>query len=641
MKRGYSEIHEDSSKRVKFMHNKTIDDLPVEILMLIFEKLSSTERRNLMCVRQYYMAIVNEHFSRDNCLILTKKLDYSQDGELYSTFQRRENFENVHRTFPYLVIKSFPSKFSDFVKMTRFIDLVATEIQSLKIIHMPLLDIVTPSNFYNELFYLKMENLAELEVSDPNLLGNLSFPDSLERIDIQNLIYDVKLIYKIRALNISTLKSKSIKLFKNSYNSMDHFMDPDMKEALNEIFTKTTSVIVESNFNYCGEEKISFNDVTCFRFESGARFLCASDFMRFTKLETLHICIHESSNPMPLIANGQFCGIKNLDLYAINAPPVDQFEKIFFSFPDCETLTIDGFKLQSSHFALICKNMPKLKNLILLNGSSMNLISVNALVSQNDASLKDLKHLEKVIIETCELVNAVEELRWPELPNLHTLSLSGWCFQQFNEELYESMARNSPKINHLKINTEGGACLNSCFVPLINTCPLISLILPGEGDEYSEDFEKNGLLLSNIAKHCKQLEFLSVNDSKGLLMGQEILLFNAIPSLKTIKSVIAYEDFPDTIRVFTREDLFNLKEYLKINLHKYKDIFDTIEYVMSNIIPFNDVMNMLDEYAEQLNHRIENLEHLDNVRKLFIVGVKFLQMDNVDLCRIAYAVTQT
>lgn len=60
-------------------------------------------------------------------------------------------------------------------------------------------------------------------------------------------------------------------------------------------------------------------------------------------------------------------------------------------------------------------------------------ISIETILNQDEYSLKDLKSLEKLVIETKHETLNGNELQWPHLPMLNDLSLRGNCFDGLDE----------------------------------------------------------------------------------------------------------------------------------------------------------------------------------------------------------------
>lgn len=310
-------------------------------------------------------------------------------------------------------------------------------------------------------------------------------------------------------------------------------------------------------------------------------------------------------------------GIKRLDLVNYMDPHhhISHLSGILPSFPDCELLKIDGYDLKNEHFTLICQFMPKMRELLLPHRSQ---ISIDTLLSETKHSLKDLQQLERLSFGTNECEDFNNGNTWPKLPKLHTLSLTGNCFEDFDEEIYAEMARNCPKIRHLKINTEG-FLLESQFLPMLKLRSLRRLVVPGNGCG-------NRLLVSELIKNCQKLKDLTIQDDVGLSLEQEMLLFDKIPTLASIRSVIGDENA--NTRNIDRKNLDDLKKYLTENLHQYSDLQSTVQHVIDTVISIEDFMRMLAIFARE--HPDETNER---IREIYIV-TKFLGMGSFQFCRL-------
>lgn len=71
-----------------------------------------------------------------------------------------------------------------------------------------------------------------------------------------------------------------------------------------------------------------------------------------------------------------FYRVTHLELDGVNVQPFPNFQQLLASFPDLESLKISGFHLEEDHFTAICRYMPKLKVLILLNGNTYNEVCI-------------------------------------------------------------------------------------------------------------------------------------------------------------------------------------------------------------------------------------------------------------------------
>lgn len=323
-----------------------------------------------MTVCGSWLNILNEYFSKDNCIVLNKDSNFSRAGPLYKTFHKRLEMTKEKRFFPYLVIKSFSSDFFDLYQFSRFLELIGDEVKFLTIPHMP----NHYKNLFDENIYAKMPNLKSLEVADESLLGGLTFPKGLQTIKVQSRIIQLGQLNKIQKIKtIHTLTAHSIKIYNNSFESFLSFIEPSFKTLLKRIVGSDpdTSIVMQSSYNYCGTTKMKPDDITSMSFENGPpASLTPSIVGQFSNLKKL--CFNSFSTPGPVITTKQvrYSGITSLTFFGVNVQPFPHFDKLLQSFPDLESLCIDGIKLEANHFPLICQCMPKLKQLILVNGTA-------------------------------------------------------------------------------------------------------------------------------------------------------------------------------------------------------------------------------------------------------------------------------
>lgn len=115
-------------------------------------------------------------------------------------------------------------------------------------------------------------------------------------------------------------------------------------------------------------------------------------------------------------------------------------------------------------------------------------------------------HLTKLKIHTnYDNVNDVE-LKWPHLPVLKKLCLTGVCFRT----VFLNIAQNSPKIRKFEFeigNTDHSYDID--FHPLIVILGknLTHLRLPGEGTGPASPQEVQ-VLIADIIEHCRNLQVL-------------------------------------------------------------------------------------------------------------------------------------
>lgn len=124
-------------------------------------------------------------------------------------------------------------------------------------------------------------------------------------------------------------------------------------------------------------------------------------------------------------------------------------------------------------------------------------------MSPSKYSLKDLKNLEKLVIETDHFEQPQADWVWPDLPKLRELSLTGMCFSYFNDSIYLGIAFACPNVKKLFIDTNGIPRYNSTFLDIIYCWDLTHLQLPGESNDVEN---QNQALTVNIIKNCRNLQ---------------------------------------------------------------------------------------------------------------------------------------
>lgn len=75
--------------------------------------------------------------------------------------------------------------------------------------------------------------------------------------------------------------------------------------------------------------------------------------------------IHNFHYPIDLTNNLATYSVTELILYVQESLPPLYFDRLLQSFPDLESLQIDGYRLENEHLSVICQHMPKLKKLVL------------------------------------------------------------------------------------------------------------------------------------------------------------------------------------------------------------------------------------------------------------------------------------
>lgn len=235
----------------------------------------------MMTVCENWFELLNEYFPRDNCIVLSENSDISRGGRLYNTFSKRMQLFKAKRSFPCLVINSFPTDFDEIYKVSSFLYLIGEDVKFLTIYEMPYYAGV-PDNWINEYVYSKMPNLKTLEVSEGDLLGDLNFPKGLQEIKVDDEVHDMEQVNNVRKIkNIRKFTFHGI-LFDKYNKPHAIFIKPSFKKILEQLIVKDGSITVISNYNYCGESKMEPNDVIAFRFDKCINFF-ASPFINYFK----------------------------------------------------------------------------------------------------------------------------------------------------------------------------------------------------------------------------------------------------------------------------------------------------------------------------------------------------------------------
>lgn len=228
---------------------------------MIFKHVSSTQGLYLNTVCIKWLEII-ENFFPKYCIALSKDLDFSRSGRLYQTFSGRLRSLKEKRTFPHLRIKSFPNALLDMVKLTRFIDLIASEVKHLEIDTIPDLDM--PNDWFNNKLYWKMPNLKSLHVGQMALLGDLTFPKGLEKINVWHLAAkDLIQVKIIQNKNLVKEFTCDLKFSNESRESLRSFISNELIDLLDKMkgVEDDMSVGIGSNYNFCNELKMVPDDV--------------------------------------------------------------------------------------------------------------------------------------------------------------------------------------------------------------------------------------------------------------------------------------------------------------------------------------------------------------------------------------------
>lgn len=257
---------------------------------MIFEHLTPSHRRNAMTVSEKWLNLVNRYFENDNQIVLTEKMSFSQNDQLYQTFWYRLQTTKVKRTFRHLLIKTLPNDGIELMKMSRFLELIRDEVEFLKIEESPLYDdIEMYENLFNEKIYAKLPNLRTLEVLDDHLLGNLTFPSNLTKIKVNSEIYNIDTICDIKDIDaIKSLTCKEILLCHHVYKNIKSIFDSGLIDTIKEIIGNGSplhkSLRLQSNYDFVSDRKMSHEDVTGLKFSHGIHLFTPSIANQFPNL---------------------------------------------------------------------------------------------------------------------------------------------------------------------------------------------------------------------------------------------------------------------------------------------------------------------------------------------------------------------
>lgn len=261
-------------------------------MILIFKLISSSKRRNLTTVCRNWLGLVNDYFPQDNRIVITKHSDFSS---LFWTFYRRSKVTKK-MPFPYLVIKSFSTDFIDLYRFSRFLELIGDEVKYLQIHDVYLSDL--PNNWLNEKAYSKMANLRKLEVDNISYLGDLSFPEKLQAIHVNDEYVDLKRLENIRSKKlIPELTCDIIKYSVESQKLRLSFISDKLKALLNEMRGTTTDkwkcIEIKSSFNYCGESQMTPECISELKFHEGMSSIAPA--VHFVNLKVIPVMSSSST----------------------------------------------------------------------------------------------------------------------------------------------------------------------------------------------------------------------------------------------------------------------------------------------------------------------------------------------------------
>ncbi|XP_063701912.1 uncharacterized protein LOC134831986 [Culicoides brevitarsis] len=603
-----------ASKRLKTPCK--ISDLPNEMLREVFKHLSINDRLIARRVSSFWMELMNEYFQDDNTLRLANYWDFSPTGSLYKTFQARLSSTKAKRVFSrFSIVWCSKDKFIDFVN---FIKLIGDEIRFLRISYSSTIESI------NDL-YVNLPNLESLEVCEEALPDVSAFPCNLKSIKITSQFTQLEKLPDIQKFaSLEHFSTKSL-VIKQNTDALAPFLDPKLKTLLDSILGDdvhgSNMIKLDTAFNFCGEAKLIADDITEVRIENKILNVAPlTDFNNLKRLEfymknqpVIHFASLNEGIQFPSVEKLQISGKKFSNGMLTDIPIL--LRKFF----NLTSLTI-GWNVTVQDFRTICEHMPKLEHLRF----SASRISINTLFDRNNFSLKDLKLLESLSVQTKPEILFSAQLTWPSLPYLMIVDLKGEGFRYLDESFYAQMAQNSPNIKEFEIYYNRNSVENepSKFFPLLQSLNLKVLSLPGEGANNS--INNNNVLIEYVIAHCKKLEHFKIFDDNEISLAQEIRLFRSLSKLETIASESM--DTETLFRVIERWEFRNLKKYLAETIHVYKDVPGTIAYLYDNEIPHSKRIQMEKDFeAKHKGH---------SMKKWYIVLHDYLKMSFLDVCCI-------
>ncbi|XP_063699371.1 uncharacterized protein LOC134829978 [Culicoides brevitarsis] len=603
-----------SNKRPKV--DCKISDLPNEMLREIFKNLPTKDRLTARRVSNFWMELLNKYFQDDNTLKLSGHAEFSPTGSLYQTFKARLSSTKTKRVFSRLLISWLPDEeeFDDFIN---FIKLIGDEVRFLNIF------IYTSISSSNDL-YANLPNLESLEVCDEQYLGDFTFPPKLKSIKIEDKFSKLEKLPDIQKLpSLEHFSAKSIVLKRNT-DALASFLDPKLKTLLDAIIgsddLEKESVKVWSEFNFCGEAKLIADDIT--EIEIDKKMLDIAPLAEFNNLKRLELYSkfpHSIMHFTTFHKSTKFPSVIDLEIYGPDKK-LTNFDELLSKFPNVESLNVDEWKLTDLDFRVICQYMPKLKNLTFETST----ISIKTLFDCNNFSVKDLKSLESLSVQTIFENRYVLQPSWPSLPDLKVVQLKGEGFRYLEKDFYTQMAVRSPNIEDLEIYYYYGTTEinHTKFLPVLSGLTLKKLTLPGEGG--TAKLAHNNSLVDDVIKYCKDLTYFALHDVNGFSLAQEIRLFKSLSKLETVFSNSMNTEA--MMREMNRSEFKNLKNYLAESIDEYKDLPGTIAYLYNNVIP------LLERIRMENNFKAEFWE--DHLKTWYIVLHDYLKMSFINVVRI-------
>ncbi|XP_063705340.1 uncharacterized protein LOC134834550 [Culicoides brevitarsis] len=629
-----SDVLSSPNKRPKIENE--LFDLPSQILEKILTNLTPKQRRTLMAINKSWSNFCSEKFPKDSCLVFHEKTDFSYNGALYQSFSKCR----VMRTFKHLLIESLPIYAPGFEALCRLINLddFGPKILDLKIMEMasyPGID----ENWCNKI-YAMMPNLQTLEIAHEELLGDLTNLDNCQSIKLHGVMQDMQKLGEIRKMKkLKSFVCGSIEVHANFRDFDVGFMSVKLKKLLKDLLGNAENgrfVQLKSDFNFKNcRSKLTPESITEMKFKNGISSAHFNPWvlLQFPNLKTLKIRsvqIPDEDDELYLM----FLGVTKLELsdVVIDFRFTNNTTNFFRKFPDLEYLKLTGFRLENEDFEEICEHMPKLKELVLLNGRSGNEINPRTIMNH----VKKLTDLEKLVIETRE-EDVLEDFFMPYLPKLRELSLTGDCFNITDEDWIPMILWN--QLYKLTINTNGVFCSNWAF-PFFDETHFTHLTLPGEGKRFdyrAEDYFESGVpnfrLSEDIACNCYYLQELTIEDDVGFSLAQELKMFRYLPELEKITCLINSEEYKVT-RVMERKDFLDLKRYLKKNIHYYPNLLDTTSYVAQNVMTENAYADIWQSVQQMYGEAVENMPEDGDLLKNLIIVTKYIGLNHIDYCQL-------
>lgn len=222
-----------------------------QVLITIFEFLSSSERQNLIFVCKKWLEICSEHFTHDTSLRLTESMDYSRTGALYSSFVPKRNSKNSRKF--YVTIDFIPTNYAEKTKFFHFIDLIGTKIKHLQINDHKVW-------FYDTIFS-KTPNAETLYLEGFNyLFGMFKFPKKIHTIKVRSV--NILALENIKmCVPVTNFACDALEIYNVAWIDIHAtFMDEELRDVLKEMMNDGR-VKIKSNFNYRTERNMKCTDI--------------------------------------------------------------------------------------------------------------------------------------------------------------------------------------------------------------------------------------------------------------------------------------------------------------------------------------------------------------------------------------------